>query len=172
MVNFNDSVLEEKRISNFFIFPTLIGMPILIWAAFTVLLSTSDKLFFLILAFFFIPIIILGTLNIYFYFLEGRKFIFNLQVEEKGIKIFTISGSEKSICKNDIDSILYKKHKPLIAWLSSFMNSNNLSLTLYLKDGRFFRISPHMERLEELKELLERIIEENKQRGLDEPTTS
>lgn len=36
-----------------------------------------------------------------------------------------------------------------------------LGLIINLKDGRFFRISPHMERIDELKQRLEKIIEKN-----------
>ena len=50
--------------------------------------------------------------------------------------------------------------RPSIAFQNDFP-----SFTIHLKDGRFFRVSPHMERIDELKAKLEQIIEDNKHRG-------
>ena len=88
-------------------------------------------------------------------FLIRRLFLNNSNLEiQNGIhtKIFINYAEIKSVSRD------FEKYK--LFNIDCRMH-NCLGLIINLKDGRYFRISPHMERIDELKERLEKMIEGN-----------
>jgi len=95
-------------------------------------------------------------------FIDGKSIIRNIIIDLDSVNFenalhFKINSSNNNIkCISDVES-KWHTFKP------HFYKSDKKGFTIFLKDGRFFRVSPHMERIDELKAELEHIIDENKQ---------
>ena len=66
----------------------------------------------------------------------------------------------KVIQSNDLQSVSTAEEKWMLP-KPHYWKSGKNGVTIKLKNGRFYRISPHMERIEALKLALEKVIEEN-----------
>tara|TARA_B110000879_G_C11143148_1_gene501249 strand:- start:746 stop:1240 length:495 start_codon:yes stop_codon:yes gene_type:complete len=96
------------------------------------------------------------VVKIYF----GRQVVYQIDMIDKKIRMYTMLEQTKFIKFSDIMTVL--DFKP--DWFMTRFHLNkddHYGLSIALKDGRSFRVSPHMERIDELKEALKSIIQAN-----------
>ena len=96
-------------------------------------------------------------------FIDGQSIIRNITFDAESVNFENSLHLKINISNKDITSIdsIEKKWR---VFKPHFFKANKEGLTINIKGGRFFRVSPHMERIDELKAELEKIIEENNKR--------
>lgn len=96
----------------------------------------------------------------FFSVLEEKRFVRNLVINQEGIKIENAFHRVKFIQNNEIHSVSTAEERWTLP-KPHYWKSGKNGVTIKLKNGKFYRVSPHMERIEALKLALEKVIEEN-----------
>tara|TARA_B110000879_G_C10975479_1_gene433175 strand:+ start:304 stop:822 length:519 start_codon:yes stop_codon:yes gene_type:complete len=166
---FSDSYVEKKSTS--FIFLTLLGLFASLYMEYisiSALLNSFEKIqlfnkYFIVFSMAsFVSIIVAGyILSGILHLIDGKRLICKLSIDDR-ITIKNSMLNELEFTFNDVISIINGQKKLLFKNVELFLKGSERGFTINLKDGRFFRVSPHMERIDELKAELERIIAENK----------
>ena len=92
---------------------------------------------------------------------DGRFCIRNIKIKSNKIVIIDSLHRTNNLSEEEIISISYLD-MPWFFPKPHFYKTGKKGLTIKISDGRFFRVSPHMERIDKLKVALEEIIKNNK----------
>lgn len=162
MVIYTDKIIEDSLLQSVLLI--LVGILGALFAEYYIFLGLiqlkSYNWFFFVgcLTFCFF---LTSQLSAIFHWIEGRDIVFNITLLYDSINIENSLKRKVVIKATEIVNIK-EGQKKWRFFVPKVFRGLKGGLTINLKDGRFFRVSPHMERIDELKGELERIIEENK----------
>ena len=156
-------VLENTKLPFIWLFFSLITAFICEYMIINCLFLPASMMSFteksvVLLGFIYILYLLYGGLGLIF---EGKSIVRKILSNNSYIKVENALHYIQNIPNSDICSIDDVEKKWRI-FKPHFYKMDKKGLTINLNDGRFFRVSPHMERIDELKVELERIIAENK----------
>lgn len=161
-MNWHDEKVDES--SYFTVFSAVICLGVLLFSlctAVAIFLSTSiikNKLISLIGGIG-IGVYVLNLLSLFF---NGPRIINSLSVKNNMIKVANSIKQKSKFTKSELIKIEMNRHKWFLGWTPSLFKTQKPYFSIYFNNGQSYVVSPYMERFDELKDVLTRIVEDNK----------
>ena len=125
-----------------------------------ILKNISEKFIFLLGALY----VLFWLYRGYILLTEGRYFVRNIFIKNNVLEVENGIHKKIALKYSEIKSISDNEPKWKII-KPNFYKSDKNGFIITLKDGRFFRVSPHMERIDDLKSELQRLIQTGNKQG-------
>lgn len=151
---FNPTVLNVLSIATAYV---------LIFLSFILLFSSSFNLSFQdrLMVVLFVCALFFWVYGGFFSVIEERRFVRNIKVTASSVEIENAFHKIKKIRVKDIKYVSDIEEKWILP-KPHYWKVGKKGLTIKLNNGKFYRISPHMENIEELKTKLDKLIDEYK----------
>ena len=170
MVKFQDNYVKANASQKKWLM--IICFPLIVWGEYLIISSmllaysrmamfNQDFLMFFVGAFclfMFSGYILSGFIGL----VTGSQLIKEIVFNNNELYLINALYKKKDIIKNNLANIVDGQKRVPFKSNALYLKGCERGFTINLKNGQFYRVSPHMERIDELKAELEKIIDNNK----------